>query len=43
MAKYQCRHCGERFEVPILTEGERRDAQRERRPIVAVQCPKCQS
>ena len=43
MAKYQCRRCGERFEVAILTEREKRDAQRDRKPFFAIQCPKCHS
>lgn len=43
VAKYQCRRCGERFEVAILTEREKRDAERERKPIFAIQCPKCHS
>jgi DNA-directed RNA polymerase subunit RPC12/RpoP len=43
MTKYECRRCGERFELAVLTEREKRDAERERRPIIAIQCPRCHS
>lgn len=38
---YRCNNCGERFTIDILTPEERRDAERERRPIYSVACPKC--
>lgn len=42
-ARYQCKNCGQQFEVQILTERERQEANRENRPVVGVQCPKCRN
>jgi DNA-directed RNA polymerase subunit RPC12/RpoP len=43
LVRYQCVQCGDKFEVPVLTEKERREAERDRRPVFAIQCPKCGS
>ncbi len=40
-ARYQCKDCGDRFEVQILTEREQRQAQQDQRPVAAIRCPKC--
>jgi DNA-directed RNA polymerase subunit RPC12/RpoP len=42
LVRYQCLNCGNRFEVPVLTEKEWREAERDRKPVFAIQCPKCQ-
>jgi DNA-directed RNA polymerase subunit RPC12/RpoP len=41
--RYTCERCGDRFEVQVLTERERRKASEERRPVYAIQCPRCGS
>ena len=38
---YRCINCGHRFTVEVLTPEERRDADRERRPVYAIACPEC--
>ena len=43
LVRYQCVQCGNKFDVPVLTEKERREAERDRRPVFAIQCPKCSS
>jgi len=43
LARYQCTGCKKTFEVPILTEKERREAESDRRPVFGIQCPKCGS
>ena len=43
IAKYRCKSCGVRFEVQVLTERERREAERERRPVYGISCKKCGS
>jgi DNA-directed RNA polymerase subunit RPC12/RpoP len=43
LARYQCTRCKNTFEVPVLTEKERREAERDRTPVFAIQCPKCGS
>lgn len=40
-SRYRCKNCGHRFEVSILTDDERREAERERRPLYAIGCPMC--
>ena len=40
---YQCKRCGHRFETQVLSERERREAERDRRPVFAVVCPRCES
>lgn len=39
--RYRCLNCGHRFEVLVLTNDEREEAQRERRPLSAITCPEC--
>lgn len=41
IAQYRCLRCGYKFEVEILTEDERREAQETNRPTSSVHCPKC--
>lgn len=41
MRRYRCNNCGNRFQVEILSVEERRDAEREGRPLSAVHCPEC--
>jgi DNA-directed RNA polymerase subunit RPC12/RpoP len=43
IVKFKCNDCGHRFEQQILTEREKREAQRDRRPTMAIQCPMCGS
>lgn len=43
LAVYRCNQCGHRFETPILSERERREAEKDKRPVFAVQCPRCSS
>ncbi len=40
-ARYRCRNCGHRFNVNLLTADERREAERQRRPVYAIACPEC--
>jgi hypothetical protein len=37
--RYRCLSCGERFEVEILTDEEKREARRQNRPTSHVHCP----
>jgi rubredoxin len=39
--RFQCNNCGHRFEVEVLSEDEKREAKRERRPVSTVACPEC--
>lgn len=39
--RYRCRNCGHRFVVDLLTPEERRDAERQRRPLSGIACPEC--
>jgi DNA-directed RNA polymerase subunit RPC12/RpoP len=43
LTKYECRTCGNRFEVPVLTDKERREAERDRQPVYGIKCPRCGS
>jgi DNA-directed RNA polymerase subunit RPC12/RpoP len=40
---YRCGQCSSRFEAHVLTERERRDAQRGRQPVFPILCPRCNS
>jgi len=40
-AKFRCNNCGRRFEVDVLTEGEKEEARNQRLPTTSVQCPEC--
>lgn len=39
--RFRCKNCGNRFEAKVLDEYEKREAQRQRRPTYAIQCPQC--
>lgn len=39
--KYRCNNCGERFEIDILTEDEKREFERQRLNYTPISCPKC--
>ena len=39
--RYRCRNCGNRFELEILTEEEKREAQRKLQPVYPIACPNC--
>jgi DNA-directed RNA polymerase subunit RPC12/RpoP len=39
MKRYRCNNCGHRFEVEVLSMDERREAEREGRPLSAIRCP----
>jgi DNA-directed RNA polymerase subunit RPC12/RpoP len=39
--KYRCKNCGNRFEVEILSDRERREFERQNRPTSPVRCPGC--
>lgn len=41
--RYRCNQCGERFEVQVLTDRERREAREQHRQVYAIHCPKCGS
>ncbi len=43
LTRYECANCHNKFEVPTLTEKERREAERDRRPVFGINCPKCGS
>jgi DNA-directed RNA polymerase subunit RPC12/RpoP len=43
VVKFKCSDCGYRFDQPILTDREKEEAKRDRKPVVGVQCPKCGS
>ena len=38
---FRCLNCGNRFTVDLLTEREKEQARRERRPLSDVRCPTC--
>ena len=42
IARYRCKNCGNRFEVEVLSEDERREARQRNQMTSPVQCPKCQ-
>jgi transposase-like protein len=39
--RYRCLNCGEKFEIEVLTDSERRDAKKRNIPVYAIACPKC--
>lgn len=43
VVKFRCNDCDTRFDQQILTDREKREAERDRGPVFFVQCPKCGS
>ena len=41
-ARYRCLSCGHEFQILVLTEEERREAQRRDQPVFGIACPNCQ-
>lgn len=41
VAEYVCKNCQQRFKLQILSDKEREEAKRDRRPVVGIQCPHC--
>lgn len=39
--RYRCHNCGNRFEIEVLTEEEKREARRKNVPVYRIVCPKC--
>jgi DNA-directed RNA polymerase subunit RPC12/RpoP len=39
--RFRCLNCGNRFEVEVLTEDEKREARRRNQPTREVRCPHC--
>lgn len=39
--RYRCQNCGERFEIEVLNENEKREAQKKNVPVYPIACPKC--
>lgn len=39
--RYQCLNCGNEFQVGVLTDDERREAEKRNERVFAIQCPKC--
>jgi DNA-directed RNA polymerase subunit RPC12/RpoP len=40
--RYRCQKCGLQFEAITLDEKEKREAERERRPLMKIVCQRCQ-
>lgn len=40
--RFHCENCGYEFEEEVLTEREREEYRRQRRPWGSVRCPRCQ-
>ena len=41
LVRFRCLNCGHRFEEEVLTEEERREADRENQHTTPVHCPEC--
>lgn len=39
--RYKCLNCGNNFTVEVLTEEERREAERRGKPLYRITCPEC--
>lgn len=41
LKRFRCQNCGHRFEEPVLSPNERRDAEREGLRLIGIHCPSC--
>lgn len=39
--RFRCNNCGHRFDAQVLSQQEKREAERELRPLRDVACPNC--